>query len=355
MATEQDWATYADQAHLKTTDTLLARTSAGAGVEVTGDHVLARRSDGGVYTANGDVEIGDYGSGSTRTLLLKSGATTRIQLFELANTFGFTFQNTAGSGFSVLRHSSSVSGVQAMFFARDENRVDVGGFSAGGTQNFRVLSGSTSQIALRELDDTYGFTFRNISGLGLDILRHSASGTGVSALFIARDTGIVRPGSDNAQSLGTASFRWSVVYAGTGTINTSDEREKAWRGGLTKAELRAAKRIAGELGFYRWLDAVAEKGDGARLHFGARAQQVWSIMADEGLVDPIVDGLPGDTPYAFLCFDQWDHAEALLDEDGNVVAPPRDAGNRFGLRVDQLALFLIAAQEQRIAALEALL
>lgn len=34
-------------------------------------------------------------------------------------------------------------------------------------------------------------------------------------------------------------------------------------------------------------------------------------------------------------------------------SPARPAGNRFGLRMDQLALFLIAAQEQRLAALEA--
>lgn len=162
----------------------------------------------------------------------------------------------------------------------------------------------------------------------------------------------VHPAGDNVQNLGLGSFRWAVVYAGTGTINTSDEREKEWRGGLNEAELRAAKRIVGELGFYRWIDAIAAKGDAARLHFGARAQQVWSIMADEGLVEPITDGIPGITPYAFLCFDQWDEAEAVTDSDGNELQPSRQAGNRFGLRVDQLVLFVLAAQEQRIAVLE---
>jgi hypothetical protein len=38
--------------------------------------------------------------------------------------------------------------------------------------------------------------------------------------------GNFRPGADNAYSLGEPSFRWSVVYAATGTINTSDERAK---------------------------------------------------------------------------------------------------------------------------------
>jgi hypothetical protein len=173
-------------------------------------------------------------------------------------------------------------------------------------------------------------------------------------------------GVDNTASVGTASVRWSVIYAATGTINTSDEREKEWRSGLTEGELRASKRIVAELGFYRWVDAVAKKGDEARYHFGARAQQVWAIMADEGLVDPIIDGLPGNAPYAFLCFDQWDAVpevpavKEVLEENGEVVEdaqaaiPAKPAGNRFGLRVDQLTMFLIAAQEQRLAALEAL-
>jgi hypothetical protein len=52
--------------------------------------------------------------------------------------------------------------------------------------------------------------------------------------------GVVRPGADNTQSLGAASYRWSVVYAGTGTINTSDEREKQQIANLDDAERRVS-------------------------------------------------------------------------------------------------------------------
>ena len=153
------------------------------------------------------------------------------------------------------------------------------------------------------------------------------------------------PGSDNDRTLGASSLRWSVIYAGTGTINTSDTREKMWRGAPTETELRAARRIAGELGFFRWNDAIAAKGDdGARLHFGVRAQAVWAIMADEGLIDLIANGVAPSSRYAFLCHDAWDDAA----DDAT-----RPAGDRFGIRGDQLALFLIAAQEERLAALEA--
>lgn len=168
--------------------------------------------------------------------------------------------------------------------------------------------------------------------------------TGDSTILVV-DNSYVRPGVDNAQSLGVGTSRWSVVFAATGMINTSDTREKTWRGGATAAELRAASRIAAELGFFQWNDAIARKGpDGARLHFGVRAQAVWAIMADEGLIDPLgSDGRPGDTRYAFLCWDEWQAAagEAIARRD------------RFGIRTDQLILFLVAAQEARIGALEA--
>jgi hypothetical protein len=200
---------------------------------------------------------------------------------------------------------------------------------------------------------------QNVGGGGAGVLLFYDVTAG-SPRFAFDPGGSVRPGTDNAQSLGASAYRWSVVYAGTGTINTSDEEKKAWRDGAGAAELSAARRIAAELGFYQWNDAVAEKGlDGARLHFGVRAQRVWAIMADEGLIDPIAEGATPDSRYAFLCYDEWDALPAIeevRDEDDNVIAsavPARPAGNRFGIRPDQLALFLIAAQEARLAALEA--
>jgi hypothetical protein len=167
--------------------------------------------------------------------------------------------------------------------------------------------------------------------------------------FLAIGTdGALRPGSDNSFAIGDASHRWSVVFSATGAINTSDAREKSWRGDPTAAEMAAARRIAGELGFFQWNDAVAVKGsESARLHFGVRAQAVWAIMADEGLIAPATAGQSPDCRYAFLCHDAWPEER---DGDDQVVRP---AGYRFGIRPDQLTLFLLAAQEARLAALEA--
>ena len=193
---------------------------------------------------------------------------------------------------------------------------------------------------------------------------------------------------DNFCSLGDGSFRPSVLYAATGSINTSDERLKTPLRPLTSAELAAGLEIA-KLGpgVFQFLDAVEEKGaDRARLHVGYTVQSVIAIMQKHGL-DP--------ARYAFICYDRWDadvvhhpavqaraavpaqpavYEERMVDvvirvngEDRAaqrpvlvevqpaVAAQPaveareaytetvREAGNRYSLRLDQLAFFIATA------------
>jgi hypothetical protein len=217
-------------------------------------------------------------------------------------------------------------------------------------------------------------------------------GVEASARVIMSTTSL-SPFSDNALSSGAGSNRWTVVYAVTGTINTSDEREKLWiewREDRRTADRRIARRILDELGWFQWRNAVAEKGeDVARWHFGARAQRVWSIVADEGLCAPIIDDaafgmIPdpdwqGPPPPAWLCYDVWDDEYedvigpvtlieqqevtrpllGLYNKDGSPASVTemvdvevqtegptgekrlaRPAGNRFGFRLDQLGLLL---------------
>lgn len=225
-----------------------------------------------------------------------------------------------------------------------------GGGASGGATEALVRLRSLSDVANNAVELMFeplgaGQSKTAIGARREGVSAHAALNfTAGGALRLAIDpAGNVVPGADNGQAFGWSSARWSVIFAATGTINTSDQREKQWRGAARPAELEAARRIIGELGFYQWNEAIAKKGaDGARLHFGIRAQRIWSIMAEEGLVDPLdAAGRPGATPYAFLC---WDGEKG--DGEG-------EAADRFGVRVDQLTLFLVAAQEARIAALEA--
>ena len=136
------------------------------------------------------------------------------------------------------------------------------------------------------------------------------------------------PLADNTSSLGSAGTRWSVVYAGTGTINTSDEREKQYISALDDAERRVSVILKSLVKKFCYRDAVLNKGEDARIHIGVIAQEVIAAFEAEGL-DPM--------RYGIVCYDEWD---ARQDEDGIEIAP---AGNRYGIRYEELLAFIIAS------------
>uniref|UniRef100_A0A1A7GDD3 Peptidase S74 domain-containing protein n=1 Tax=biofilter metagenome TaxID=1070537 RepID=A0A1A7GDD3_9ZZZZ len=154
----------------------------------------------------------------------------------------------------------------------------------------------------------------------------------------------LRPGEDNITNLGASSLRWATVYAASGTINTSDAREKSWIGPLTDAELRVAKSLSKLIGLYKWREAISTKGDGARIHVGVKAQDVGLAFEAEGL-----DGFA----YGVLCYDEWDETPAEYNDEGKLVAPYTQAGSRYGIRSDELWAFVAAGFEARLSALEA--
>lgn len=159
------------------------------------------------------------------------------------------------------------------------------------------------------------------------------------------------PSTDNAYLCGTSGNRWSVIYAGTGTINTSDEREKTDIREIDDAEQRVASALRGMIRAFRFKDAVADKGDEARTHFGVMAQQVAAAFAAEGL---------DASRYALFCYDEWpDEFEPVLIEEKVVDQETgeersvwhetgetrlvRPAGNRYGVRYDELMAFILGA------------
>src|SRR3546814_20492370 len=80
---------------------------------------------------------------------------------------------------------------------------------------------------------------------------------------------------------------------------------------------------------YRWLDAIAHKGDDARLHAGVLAQEVHDAFIAEGL-----DGFR----YGLLCYDTWDEK---TDPNSGEVTP---AGDRYAIRYDELT----RSEERRV-------
>jgi hypothetical protein len=147
-------------------------------------------------------------------------------------------------------------------------------------------------------------------------------GAWIEALSVNNATGAIavaatlRPAADNVASLGTSGARWSAVWAATGTIQTSDERQKT---DIAPGDLGLDFIMALEPVRYRWKD-------GARPHQGLLAQQVRAAL----------DGL------------------GIADFAGHVKADPADPESEEGLRYAEFVAPLIAAVQELARRVEAL-
>jgi hypothetical protein len=147
--------------------------------------------------------------------------------------------------------------------------------------------------------------------------------------------------SYQAADLGSTTRRWGTLFATTGTINTSDARAKTDVREMTVPELEASKALAKEIGFYKFLSAAEDKGDGARDHCGMTVQRAIEVLESHGL---------SAFDYSFICYDQWDDEYEEVDGVSTLVAP---AGDIFSFRMDGLLAFIARGFEQRLSALEA--
>jgi hypothetical protein len=139
------------------------------------------------------------------------------------------------------------------------------------------------------------------------------------------------PAVDNAITLGISSQRWSVVYAATGAINTSDANQKQDVETINDAEKATAIAIKGLIKKFKFKDSVKEKGDKARIHFGVIAQEVQAAFAANGL---------DAENYGLFCLDTW------YTLDGETVSEGTEGATevtQLGIRYDELLCFVIAA------------
>lgn len=259
-------------------------------------------------------------------------------------------------------------------------------------QPLRFITNSTERMRIDASGNVLVGGVGAIRPVGIRLAIASDNGSSGSGLLF--DTGSTLPTNrlsaltDNQFSLGSATYRWNTVYAGTGTINTSDAREKTPVDEFTAEELNAAKQLSKEIGTYKFLSAVAKKGDDARKHIGMTVQRAIEIMEANNL-DPFA--------YGFICYDAWeektvDHPaveavegkeawtetiehEAEYDEDGEVIKEAwietieheaveaveakdaytevtQEAGDRYSFRPDEMLFFIARGLEARIEALE---
>mgnify|MGYP003148747966 CR=1 FL=1 len=138
----------------------------------------------------------------------------------------------------------------------------------------------------------------------------------------------------NHYQLGRNNHRYKEIFCHNSTINTSDERLKQDIKALTTAEKAVATSLKGLIKTFRYKDAVAKKGNNARIHCGVIAQEVKTAFEAQGLKAE---------DYALFCYDEWEGEPEIKNDKGEVMQASTPAGNGYSIRYNELFAFIIGA------------
>jgi hypothetical protein len=208
---------------------------------------------------------------------------------------GFVYNIGSGGYLNVARYNGTVA-----YF----NRTGADGTIA----DFRKDGTSVGSIAVQNSTLQIGTSNTNLSFSDAN-----------DALYIVNAAGVERDGDTD---LGKNDARFDDIYATNGTIQTSDRNEKQDIEALSEAEQRVAVACKGLLRKFRWKDAVEEKGDDARIHFGIIAQDLQDAFTAEGL---------DAGRYGMFINSTW------TDEETG------EERSRMGVRYSELLAFIISA------------
>ena len=301
----------------------LATTSTGIDVTgtVTADSIAVAGASGAQITVtdNSPSNVSLYmGAGNSSVIV---GSTTSDPFtFLTANTERMRIDSSGNLLVGKTAIGSNVNGGEI----RSDGRI----FSAvssnyAGYFNRRTNDGSIIQLAK---DGTTVGSIGTLSGYF-----HFVGATNGIRSVASRIQPCTSAGSnaDNIMDLGYSTVRWDDIYATNGTIQTSDEREKQDIDVLSDAERNVAVAAKGLIRKYRWKDAVDEKGDDARIHFGVIAQDLKAAFEAEGL---------DAGRYAMFIHSEWwetytdvpaveavEAQDAVYDDEGNLVSEAVEA------------------------------
>lgn len=206
---------------------------------------------------------------------------------------------------------------------------------AGAGHQLKVNKASASDTAsLLYQSDWSGRAEMGLMGDDHWRLKVSADGTNwIAALAVNPASGAttvaatLKPATDNSATLGASGARWASIWSATGTIQTSDSRQKT---DIAPSDLGLDFILALNPVRYRWIVGGREDGiehPGRRTHYGLLAQEVKTAL----------------------------DAAGCTDFAGHVLANPTDPSSEAGLRYNAFIAPLIAAVQQlaaRVATLE---
>jgi len=248
-----------------------------------------------------------------------SGGPTRISISP--NIPSSQFFHVSPDGASIANSGSSMATFLSSYNSGAGVECDAGNNngilrlrapSSGGAGVHFMVSTANAATATPVGYINYDFTSNNIQFSANSGIQYYMSNAGVTGFL---------PNPDNTKSLGSASLRWTTVYATTGTINTSDGNQKQDIALLEDAEKRVAVKIKSLFKKFRFKDSVNKKGDAARIHIGVIAQDVKSAFESEGL---------DATKYGLFCSDTWKDEKEIEQ-------------TQLGVRYEELLAFVISA------------
>ncbi len=316
---------------------------AGGTVQYNADRYFTPENnvDGAEVSANGIFRIK---TGTTPAQRMLVGANGDISFYEDTGTtpkffwdasaeslmIGKTTFDSSIEGFMVdSRLFQTTDGLTTAYFNRLTND--------GNIVEFRKDGATVGSIGVHTVNEIY---IANSSNIGL-----RTEQTGADRIEPCYGTGA---GRDNGIDLGSTTYRFDDIYATNGSIQTSDRNEKQDIEELSEAEQRIAVACKGLMRKFRWKDAVEEKGDDARIHFGIIAQDLQAAFEAEGL---------DAGKYAMFISTTWWEAERVIpaveaveehtvtDTFDTLEEAPEGATERtrMGVRYTELLAFIIGA------------
>jgi hypothetical protein len=224
-----------------------------------------------------------------------------------------SFGNLQANGTLTLGSTAAITGNLTVGSSRFTANATTGNTLCYGS--FQAHNGNHSVLA-----DVSNIQFWN--GLGGDSGFNFIVGSEICRVT----TTSFRPSTDNMYDFGSLTYRFQTVYAGTGSINTSDQTLKTDISGIeAQYGLELINHLAPKR--FKFVD-----GTSGRFHYGLLAQDVETVMVNE-------------------------YADVSLNNSAMVCMGLTDAGEeRYGLRNSELIPSLILACQQlsaQVVALEA--
>src|SRR6218665_1125500 len=202
-----------------------------------------------VFDAGAWTPLASLGSALPRLGINTTSDTTN----RLAVAATATLLTHAGAGHQVKINKNAAGDTASLLYQTNWSGRAEMGLAGDDTWRLKVSPDGSSWVTALSVDPTTG-------------------ATSVAATF--------RPATDNAMTLGASGARWSAVWAATGTIQTSDSRQKT---DIAPSDLGLDFILARDPVRYRWIiggHAAGEPRPGRRTHYGLVAQQVRAVLGD---------------------------------------------------------------------------